>query len=193
MPERSMASPFVASPARVMVYIHRYNSPLGWITEASDGKYLTGLWFNGQKLPIGKMDFNYKEKELPVFNETDRWLDAYFRGKVPDFTPPLFLESSEFCKTVWNSILNIPYGKTAAYSEIAKKLASNKNLDQMSARAVGGAVGRNPILLIVPCHRIIGVNGNLTGYSGGIERKIKLLEMEGVDINRLFAPITTAT
>ena len=171
-----------------MKYIHHYDSPLGGITEASDGEHLIGLWFDGQKYSADSLGSCYEEKELPVFEQTDRWLDIYFSGKDPDFTPPLYMKTSKFRKAVWEIMLTIPYGKTMTYGEIAEKLAADRGVSRMSAQAVGGAVGHNSISLIIPCHRVVGSNGSLTGYAGGIERKIKLLEMEGVDINGFYVP-----
>ncbi len=171
-----------------MQYTHHYNSPLGGITAASDGDRLIGLWFDGQKYFADTLDSDHEEKELPVFKQTDRWLDIYFRGREPGFTPPLSINTSEFRRTVWEIMLTIPYGNTMTYGEIAEKLARERGLARMSAQAVGGAVGHNPISLIIPCHRVVGANGSITGYAGGIEKKIKLLEMEGVDVNVFFAP-----
>ena len=163
-----------------MEYIHHYVSPLGKITEASDGESLMGLWFEGQKYFADILDSDHTEKELSVFRQTDLWLDIYFSGKAPNFTPPLTLKTSKFRKAVWNIMLSIPYGHTMTYGEIADKITRQKGTSHMSAQAVGGAVGHNSISLIIPCHRVIGANGSLTGYAGGIDRKAKLLEMEGV-------------
>lgn len=171
-----------------MEYIHHYDSPLGGITEASDGEYLIGLWFGGQKYFADALDSDYEEKELPVFEQSDRWLDIYFSGKEPDFTPPIYMKTSEFRKAVWEIMLTIPYGKTMTYGEIAEKLANDRGIARTSAQAVGGAVGHNSISLIIPCHRVVGTNGSLTGYAGGIDKKIKLLELENTDMDKLFTP-----
>lgn len=171
-----------------MDYIHHYVSPLGGITLASDGEHLIGLWFDGQKYFADTLDNNHEEKDLPVFKQTDRWLDIYFCGRKPDFTPPLYMKTTEFRKAVWEIMLTIPYGKTMTYGEIADKIAGEKGINRMSAQAVGGAVGHNSISLIIPCHRVVGTNGSLTGYAGGIDKKIKLLEMEGTDMSALFVP-----
>ena len=171
-----------------MDYTHHYESPLGGITEASDGERLIGLWFDGQKYFADALDSDHEEKDLPVFDETDRWLDLYFSGREPDFTPPLYMKTSEFRRTVWEILLTIPYGRTMTYGEIADKIAKEKGLARMSAQAVGGAVGHNSISLIIPCHRVVGTNGSLTGYAGGVEKKAKLLALEGVDRNRFFVP-----
>ena len=161
-----------------MDYTHHYISPLGGITIASDGKYLTGLWFDGQKYFADTLNAQHEEKNLDVFRQTDLWLDIYFSGKEPDFTPPLRMRGSEFRQEVWQILLTIPFGKTTTYGEIAKILADRRGTNTMSAQAVGGAVGHNPISLIVPCHRVLGANRALTGYAGGLEKKAWLLDME---------------
>lgn len=159
-------------------YIHHYDSPLGGIMLASDGNTLTGLWFDGQKYFADTLGLEYIEKTLPVFELTDRWLDIYFSGKVPDFTPPLTMRTTEFRKQVWNIMLTIPYGRTMTYGEIAEQIAEKTGIKKMSAQAVGGAVGHNSISLIIPCHRVVGADGSLTGYAGGIDKKEWLLAME---------------
>ena len=161
-----------------MDYTHHYLSPLGGITMASDGEYLTGLWFDGQKYFADTLSVQHDEKDLDVFRRTDNWLDIYFSGKEPDFTPPLRMIGTEFRQEVWQILLTIPFGKTMTYGQIAKILADRHKVQSMSAQAVGGAVGHNPISLIVPCHRVIGTNGALTGYAGGLEKKAWLLDME---------------
>ena len=171
-----------------MEYTHHYESPLGGITLASDGIALTGLWFDGQKYYADTLEREHKEKALPVFEETTRWLDIYFGGKAPDFTPPLNMKTTQFRRAVWEIMLTIPYGRTMTYGEIAKEIARRHGIARMSAQAVGGAVGHNAIPIIIPCHRVIGANGNLTGYWGGIERKIKLLALEGIDLSGMFIP-----
>lgn len=145
---------------------------------ASNGEALTGLWFDGQKYFGDTLDTQQEVKRLPVFDETVRWLDMYFQGKVPDFTPLLFWQASDFRERVWEILLTIPYGHTMTYGEIADKIAAETGRSRMSAQAVGGAVGHNPISLIVPCHRVIGANGSLTGYAGGLETKRQLLALE---------------
>lgn len=171
-----------------MHYINHYNSPLGKITFASNGKELTGLWFNGQKYFASAFNKEYEQKNLPVFEQTAKWLDIYFSGKNPDFTPPLFLSSTSFRNEVWKILLTIPYGKIMTYGEIAKLMAENRGVEKMSAQAVGGAVGHNPISIIVPCHRVVGTDGSLTGYAGGVDIKEKLLKFENVDMSKLFVP-----
>ena len=162
-----------------MAYTCHFESPLGPLTAASDGENLTGLWFDGQKYFAAGLDPEHEEKNLPVFEETGRWLGLYFRGEIPDFVPPLRLKGTAFQMAVWGILLTIPYGETMTYGEIARKIASAQGLAQMSAQAVGGAVGHNPVSLIVPCHRVVGSDGSLTGYAGGVERKRRLLMMEG--------------
>ena len=165
-----------------MEYIYHYKSPLGGITVASNGKAITGLWFDGQKYFADTLDKNHKESQLPVFEQAKEWLDIYFSGKSPDFTPQICMKTTEFRKTVWKIMLEIPYGKTTTYGEIAKKTAEAKGLAKMSAQAVGNAVGHNAISIIIPCHRVIGANGKLTGYAGGLDKKIKLLELEKANL-----------
>ena len=171
-----------------MEYIHHYDSPLGGITMASDGNALTGLWFDGQKYFGNGLDNNIRDESLPVFDQTDQWLDIYFSGKAPGFTPPLNMKTTPFRKEVWEILLTIPFGKTMTYGEIADRIAGQNGLSRMSAQAVGGAVGHNAISLIIPCHRVVGANGSLTGYAGGIDKKAKLLALEQVDMSSLFVP-----
>lgn len=166
-----------------MIYIQHYNSYVGGITLASDGDALTGLWFDGQKYFAGNIDDEIEEKDLPVFAQARQWLDIYFSGHDPGFTPALTLDSTPFRRVVWEILLTIPFGKTMTYGEIAERIAELKGVRRMSAQAVGSAVGHNPISLIIPCHRVIGADGSMTGYAGGIDRKIKLLEMERADIS----------
>ena len=157
-----------------MVSKTTYLSPLGEITLAGEGETLTGLWFTGQKhfggdaIPLG---------EAPVFSFTRLWLDAYFAGTVPGELPPLAPEGTPFQKEVWDLLLEIPRGETATYGQLAKEL-SRRQGRRTSPRAVGSAVGRNPVSIMIPCHRVVGANGSLTGYAGGLERKKWLLEWE---------------
>ncbi len=170
-----------AATAIKMVFTHPYSSPLGELLLASDGESLTGLWFQGQAhFPA---DLKAQPKALPVFADAQRWLDCYFHGQEPDFLPPLRLEGTAFQKEVWALLLTIPYGETLTYSQLAAKLGR-----PMSAQAVGGGVGRNPISILVPCHRVVGANGKLTGYAGGLDRKIALLTLEGVDMGQFSLP-----
>lgn len=170
-----------------MSYISLYDSPLGLLTLAGDGDALTGLWFSSQKYfgsTLGKAPV--QNKALPVFDRTKLWLDIYFSGKAPDFTPPLSLNTTPFRKAVWEILLTIPFGQTMTYGEIAEKMAEQMGLRHMSAQAVGGAVGHNPVSLIIPCHRVIGSDGSLTGYAGGIDRKRRLLEMEKGNVSGFY-------
>ena len=161
-----------------MDYAHHYDSPLGGITLACDGEALTGLWFDDQKhIPV-MQGLAHEAGEWPVLKETEEWLDLYFSGKDPGFTPKIRMRTTVFRETVWKILLTVPYGKTVTYGQIADCAAKQMRLPRMSAQAVGSAVGHNAIALIIPCHRVIGKNGDLTGYAGGIERKAMLLEME---------------
>ena len=171
-----------------MEYIYHYDSPLGGITMASDGKALTGLWFDGQKNFGNGLDKDVRKDILPVFDQTVQWLNIYFSGKAPGFTPPLNMKTTPFRKEVWEILLTIPFGRTMTYGEIADKIARQNGLSRMSAQAVGQAVGHNAISLIIPCHRVVGANGSLTGYAGGIDKKAKLLALEQVDMSSLFVP-----
>ena len=170
-----------------MQYTAHYASPFGPITLASDGTSLVGLWFDGQKYFAATLEDEHKQKSLPVFEEARRWLDIYFSGKEPGFLPPLAPKATPFRKKVWDILLSIPYGQTMTYGEIAKTIAREQS-SRMSAQAVGGAVGHNPISIIVPCHRVVGTNGSLTGYADGIDKKVQLLTLEGVDMTRFFVP-----
>ena len=165
-----------------MNYIHHSTTPLGSITMASDGTALTGLWFDGQKYFGAGLTGESVQKKLPVFQRTEQWLELYFRGIAPDFTPPLAMNTTPFRKAVWELLLTIPFGQTLTYGGIADRIAKQMGLPHMSAQAVGGAVGHNPISLIIPCHRVVGTDGSLTGYAGGIEKKLHLLTMENAEI-----------
>lgn len=161
-----------------MHYTTFYKSPIGRMLLAADDAGLTGLWFEGQKYFARCLCRETEEKELPVFAEAKRWLDIYFSGKEPDFTPPLHFIGTDFQKDVWDILCAIPYGQTMTYGAIADQLAKKRGLSRMSAQAVGGAVGHNNLSIIVPCHRVVGSDGSLTGYAGGIERKTFLLNLE---------------
>ena len=154
-----------------MDFVCHYSSPLGGITLAGSGDSLTGLWFDGQAHFVATLDGHCEEGWLPVFDDAFRWLDSYFGGYVPSHIPNLDLRGSSFQQAVWRALLDIPYGETVTYGDLARRLDS-------SPRAVGGAVGRNPVSLIVPCHRVVGTDGRLTGYAGGLARKARLLELE---------------
>ena len=163
-----------------MFFTQRYASPLGGMLLAADEQGLTGLWFEGAKYFAANLPEKREEKRTPILDEAARWLDLYFAGRQPAFTPPLHLVGSAFRQRVWKRLLEIPYGQTVTYGALLGK--------EMSAQAVGGAVGHNPISIIVPCHRVVGVNGSLTGYAGGIDKKIRLLALEGADVGRLTIP-----
>ncbi|MCR5600031.1 MAG: methylated-DNA--[protein]-cysteine S-methyltransferase [Ruminococcus sp.] len=161
-----------------MVFKHHYISQLGSITLTSNGESITGLWFDGQKNFPHKLISESTKAKLPIFTQTINWLDTYFSGKVPNFTPHIHLNTTPFRKAVYEILLSIPYGQTMTYGEIANIIAEQKGIERMSAQAVGGAVGHNPILIIVPCHRVVGADGSLTGYEGGLDKKIELLKLE---------------
>lgn len=155
-----------------MTYTYNYSSPAGEILLAANDNGLTGLWFYGAKYFAADLEDARTEKLTPVLRQTLRWLDIYFSGSEPDFMPPLDLHGSDFRRRVWAELEKIPYGETVTYGEIAKKLGVK------SAQAVGGAVGHNPVSIIVPCHRVLGADGSLTGYAGGTDKKARLLELE---------------
>lgn len=166
-----------------MHYICKLSSPVGMLTAASDGQSVTGLWLEGQKYYAFTLDGAAEEREVPVFGEVKRWLDLYFAGKRPDFCPPLAPKGSEFRQRVWKLLLSIPYGQVTTYGEIARRLESDRGGKKTSARAVGNAVGHNPISILIPCHRVVGADGSLTGYAGGVDKKIQLLKLEGVSLD----------
>ena len=165
-----------------MDFTMHYESPLGGMTMASDGEVLTGLWFDGRKYSAAPPPAGHPERDLTAFDETVRWLDFYFSGKAPDFIPAMEMRTTAFRKMVWEILLTIPYGRTTTYGQIAERIAKQTSVRRMSAQAVGGAVGHNAFALIVPCHRVVGADGSLTGYAGGIDKKLKLLRMEGADL-----------
>ena len=171
-----------------MIFIQHYDSPMGGILLAADEVGLTGLWFDGQKYFAHDLPAERIERNTPALSETGRWLDIYFTGKEPDFMPPLHPIGSAFRQSVWKILLQIPYGQTTTYGEIARQLAEKQGRSKMSAQAVGGAVGHNEISILIPCHRVVGTSGSLTGYAGGIDKKIRLLELEHADMHRFFIP-----
>ena len=171
-----------------MEHICHYKSPLGGITAAGDGSALTGLWFDDQKYFAYTLDAEHEEQTDDILEETVRWLDIYFSGKEPDFMPPLCMKGSSLRQRVWEILLKIPYGRTMTYAQIAGIIAKERGIPKMSAQAVGGAVGHNSISLIIPCHRVVGTDGSLTGYAGGIDKKAWLLKNEGADMSRLYIP-----
>lgn len=171
-----------------VIYTSIYISPIGRIYMNSDGKALTGLWFDGSK-DSQKHTFGIDRSDLPIFEQTGMWLDTYFKGEPPAFIPELNISHATlFQQEIYDILMKIPYGQTVTYGSIADEIAIRRGIRKMSARAVGGAVGSNPICIIIPCHRVIGSGMNLTGYSGGIEHKIALLESEGHDISRFKMP-----
>lgn len=166
-----------------MQFIHRYHSPLGNILLAADDIGLTGLWFDGQKYYANNLAEEHQEQNTLVLEQTKEWLDIYFTGREPQFMPPIHMTGTPFQLAVWEILRRIPYGKTTTYGEIAKEIARQRGLPHMSAQAVGGAVGHNAISIIIPCHRVVGTNGSLTGYAGGIDKKVKLLTLEKAVFN----------
>lgn len=161
-----------------MTFTQRYDSPMGGILLAADEIGLTGVWFDGQKYFARGLPKERTERNTPVLSAAKCWLDVYFTGREPDFMPPLNPIGSEFQRAVWELLLQIPYGQTTTYGALAQKLAKRQELAHMSAQAVGGAVGRNKISILIPCHRVVGTGGRLTGYAGGVDRKAGLLELE---------------
>ena len=171
-----------------MDYVYHYQSPLGGITLTSDGAALVGLWFDKQRFFADSVVQDHEEKSLPVFEQADRWLDLYFSGCDPGFAPPVTLRTTEFRQAVCRIMLTIPYGRTMTYGRIAEIVARQRGVPRMSAQAVGGAVGHNPVSLIIPCHRVIGAGSALVGYGGGLDRKAALLELEHADLSGDFIP-----
>lgn len=175
-----------------MQYTEEYRSPIGEIVLVSDGSALSGLFFDRKKdlerTPDRRIKNNIKDglpdsgngQKNKIFDETVKWLDCYFGGENPSFMPEILLSGTSFQMEVWNILRTIPYGMTMTYGEIAGIIAKKRGIKRMSAQAVGQAVGHNPIGIIVPCHRVIGSNGSLTGYGGGLDKKIKLLAIEGI-------------
>ena len=169
-----------------MQKIAYYNSPVGQILLASDEQGLTGLWLRSDRFYADNLAKDHQLGKNKYLDDAIRWLDLYFEGKNPKFLPKLHLIGTDFQNQVWLALLEIPYGEVTTYKKIAEKVAGRA--DNLPIRAVGSAVGRNHIALIVPCHRVIGSNGNLTGYSGGIDKKIQLLQLEGIDISKFSLP-----
>ena len=161
---------------------------MGEILLAADEIGLTGLWFEGEKFYADSLDPEHEERNVPVFDVVKKWLDIYFSGHEPDFMPPVHMIGSEFRQQVWKFLRAIPYGETITYGALAKRVARERGLERMSAQAVGGAVGHNEISIIVPCHRVVGSDGSLTGYAGGIDKKKRLLILEGVNMEHFYVP-----
>ena len=171
-----------------MIYTNDYESPLGSILLAGDEQGLTGLWFAGGRTTGLGLKKGAGRRETDYFDRTKEWLDIYFSGRDPGFFPRIHWMGSDFRNRVGEILCEIPFGKTVTYGWIAERIAKERGLERMSAQAVGGAVGHNPVCIIVPCHRVVGAGGNLTGYGGGILRKIALLELEGNDMRRFTLP-----
>lgn len=171
-----------------MHYTSTYQSPVGEMLLAADDIGIVGIWFRNKKYYARCLDKDNKPKETSVIKELKHWLDIYFQGKEPDFEPPIHMIGTPFQIEVWNLLCEIPYGTTTTYNEIAKKIAKNRGLERMSAQAVGTAVGKNSIKLIVPCHRVMGTNNSLAGYAGGIDKKITFLKLEGAFKEEFFIP-----
>lgn len=171
-----------------MIYTQHYESPLGGILLAADETGLTGLWFDGEKYYADNLAAEHEARDTQALGAAKRWLDVYFAGKEPDFLPPLHPIGSAFRQEVWQLLLEIPYGQTTTYGALARRLTERRGLHHMSAQAVGGAVGHNEISILIPCHRVVGTSGSLTGYAGGIDKKLSLLRLEQADLNGFFVP-----
>lgn len=171
-----------------MIYTQHYESPLGGILLAADETGLTGLWFDGEKYYADNLAAEHEARDTQALGAAKRWLDVYFAGKEPDFLPPLHPIGSAFRQEVWQLLLEIPYGQTTTYGALAHRLAERRGLRHMSAQAVGGAVGHNEISILIPCHRVVGTSGSLTGYAGGIDKKLSLLRLEQADLSGFFVP-----
>ena len=171
-----------------MRYACKYESPLGGITLAADDEGITGVWFDGQKYFPRTLPAKRTERPLPFSERVEEWLGIYFSGRNPGFSVPLHMEGSPFQRAVWNILQRIPYGRTVTYGDIARETARQQGTATMSAQAVGNAVGRNPVSILVPCHRVVGSDGSLTGYAGGIPKKVGLLTLEQANKSGLFIP-----
>ena len=173
-----------------MVWTTVYQSPIGGLTLAGDGEHLTGLWVEGQKyFMAGLTEPAARKDDNPVFEQARQWLDRYFAGErpVPEELP-LQPHGTAFQRAVWDCLCKIPWGQVTTYGAISREIARQLGRASLSAQAVGGAVGHNPISIIIPCHRVVGADGSLTGYAGGVDRKLWLLQREGVDASRLRRP-----
>nr|WP_325212244.1 methylated-DNA--[protein]-cysteine S-methyltransferase [uncultured Oscillibacter sp.] len=170
-----------------MTYLTKLPSPLGPLFLASDGEAVTGLWLEGQKYFAAGLEPEAEERpDLPAFRRAAAWLDAYFEKQDLPPLPPLAPKGSAFRQSVWELLLEIPYGQTSTYGTLTEKLKASGV--PAAPQAVGGAVGHNPISILIPCHRVVGADGSLTGYAGGIEKKRFLLELEGADLSGLYVP-----
>lgn len=169
-----------------------YASPIGKLTIASDGENVTGLWMRDQKYYGQSVEGDLEKRSVPVFKRVREWLDRYFRGEAPDVDFPLAPGGSAFRLIILDILRTIPYGETMTYAEVARQAAAKMDRKSMSSQAVGGAVGHNPISIIIPCHRVVGSNGSLTGFSGGLDKKIHLLRLEKVDMSQFFDPTANA-
>ena len=172
----------------VRVDVLHYSSPLGGMLLAADETGLTGAWFDGASYFGAGLPDACRERETAVLAAARRWLDGYFSDQEPGALPPLHPRGTAFQLAVWRLVLKIPYGQTTSYGALARELARDRGLPGMSAQAIGGAVGRNPVSILIPCHRVVGSNGNLTGYSGGVEKKRFLLALEADGVQRLSVP-----
>lgn len=175
-----------------MQYIQYYFSPLGRILLAADDQGLTGLWFENEKYYAHSLEKVHEVKRTAILESAERWLDIYFAGKDPGIFRPIHMLGTDFQKSVWEILLTIPFGKTMTYGEIARQIAAKKGLEHMSAQAVGGAVGHNKISIIIPCHRVIGTGGSLTGYAGGVDKKAALLRLEHAWTDAMYIPSNNA-
>lgn len=173
---------------QVMHYTSLYQSPVGEILLAADEIGVVGIWFKNEKYYAYCLSPENTPCETPIIRKLKHWLDIYFSGREPDFTPPIHMIGTPFQIDVWNILRQIPYGKTTTYNEIAAQIARNRGIPHMSAQAVGTAVGKNNINLIVPCHRVVATNNSLAGYAGGIDKKIKFLKLEGAFNDKYFVP-----
>lgn len=177
-----------------MLYMMRYDSPIGPLLLVEKEGALAGVWMEGQKYYLGSLQKEASEQgkayaDTKVLGQTKEWLDRYFAGKKPGIGElTLAPAGSDFRKAVWKILCEIPYGEVTTYGEISRKIVDRRGIERMSAQAVGGAVGHNPISIIIPCHRVVGSDGSLTGYAGGLKKKISLLTLEGVDLEKLFVP-----
>jgi len=171
-----------------MHYTSMYQSPVGEILLAADDIGIVGIWFKDEKYFAYCLDKENEPRETPVIRELKKWLAIYFQGEEPDFVPPIHMIGTPFQIEVWSILREIPYGATTTYNEIAKRIAKNRGIAHMSAQAVGTAVGKNNINLIVPCHRVVGTNNSLAGYAGGIDKKITFLKLEGAFKDEFFVP-----